>query len=125
MLGRVAAGRGLEAVADEDAYSLTQMLGASNGKRRYLLRCVGQSMTGAGIEDGDTLVIEENEDPPNGTVVVALIGGSEEVTVKKLYREGEQVRLVPKNGDHQDIVLPANDVTLQGEVVYVIHPPRR
>lgn len=125
VLGWVAAGRGLEAIADEDSYSLNQMLGTLNGKRCYLLRVVGQSMTGAGIEDGDMLVVEENEDPPDGTVIVALIGNGDEVTVKKLYREGEMVRLVPKNGSHRDIVLPADEVTVQGEVVYVIHPPRK
>lgn len=82
-------------------------------------------MSGAGIEDGDVLVVEENEDPPDGTVVVALLNGGEEVTVKRLYREGEQVRLVPQNGDHEEIVVPAEEVRVQGEVVYVLHPPRR
>ncbi|WP_276129584.1 transcriptional repressor LexA [Rubrobacter indicoceani] len=129
MPGRVAAGRGLEAVAEDDYYSLNQVLGTLGGRRRYLLRVVGQSMTGAGIEDGDLLVVEEREDPPDGSVVVALIGGGDEVTVKKLYRErgedGEMVRLVPKNGDHRDIMLPADEVRVQGEVVFVIHPPRR
>ncbi len=45
-------------------------------------------MAGARIEDGDLLVVEEDEDPSDGTVVVALLNGGEEVTVKRLYREG-------------------------------------
>jgi repressor LexA len=127
LLGRIAAGRGLEAVAaGDEAYSLAaELLLPNSGRRRYLLRVVGQSMAGARIEDGDLLVIEEDEDPPNGTVVVALLGNGEEATVKRLYREGEAVRLKPQNGGHEDIVLLGEDVRIQGRVVYVIHPPAR
>jgi repressor LexA len=124
MLGRIAAGRGLEAVpVDGEAYSLAAQL--FSGGSRYVLRVVGQSMSGAGIEDGDLLVVAENEDPPDGAVVVALLGGGEEVTVKRLYRQGERVRLRSQDGEHEDIVVPADEVRVQGEVVYVMHPPRR
>ena len=126
LLGRIAAGRGLEAVVTgEEAYSLAaELLLPGSGRRRYLLRVVGQSMIGAGIQDGDLLVVEEDEDPPDGTVVVALLNGGEEVTVKRLYREGEAVRLRPENGEHEDVVVPAREVRIQGRVVHVIHPPR-
>ena len=127
LLGRIAAGRGLEAVAfGDEAYSLAaELLAARSGRRRYLLRVVGQSMVGAGIEDGDLLVVEEDEAPPDGAVVVALLGEGDEVTVKRLYREGEAVRLRPENGEHEEIVVAADGVRLQGRVVYVVHPPRR
>jgi repressor LexA len=130
LLGRIAAGRGLEAVTvDDEAYSLAaELVGSRSGRRRYLLRVVGQSMIGAHIADGDLLVVEEDEDPPDGTVVAALIGDGEEVTVKRLYREtgeaGDLLRLKPENGDHQDLLVPAENVTIQGRVVYVVHPPR-
>jgi repressor LexA len=126
LLGRIAAGRGLEAVAvGDEAYSLAaELLGPRSGKRRYLLRVVGQSMIGAHIADGDLLVIEEDEAPPNGTVVAALLRDGEEVTVKRLYREGDLLRLRPENGDHEDLAVPAEDVAIQGRVVYVVHPPR-
>ena len=126
LLGRIAAGRGLEAVvAGDEAYSLAaELLGSRSGRSRYLLRVVGQSMIEAHIGDGDLLVVEEDEDPPDGTVVAALIRNGEEVTVKRLYREGEHLRLRPENGDHEDLVLPAEDVEVQGRVVYVVHPPR-
>src|SRR4051795_6042123 len=125
LLGRIAAGRGLEAVVTGDeAYSLaSELLLPGSGRRRYLLRVVGQSMIGARIEDGDLLVVEEDEDPPDGMVVVALLNRGEEVTVKKLYREGEMVRLKPQNGEHEDVVVPAREVRIQGQVVHVIHPP--
>jgi repressor LexA len=130
LMGRIAAGRGLEAVTVEDeAYSLAaELVGSRQGRRRYLLRVVGQSMIGAHIADGDLLIVEEDEDPPDGTVVAALIGDGEEVTVKRLYREkgeaGDLLRLKPENGDHQDLVVPAENVTIQGRVIYVVHPPR-
>lgn len=126
LLGRIAAGRGLEAVAlGDEAHSLAaELLGSRSGRRRYLLRVVGQSMIGAHIADGDLLVIEEDEDPPDGTVVAALLRGGEEVTVKRLYREGDLLRLKPENGDHEDLIVPAEDVRVQGRVVYVVHPPR-
>lgn len=126
LLGRIAAGRGLEAIPNEGgSFSLpAELLASGSDRSRYSLRVVGQSMTGAGIEDGDLLVVEEDEDPPDGAVVVALLGNGDEVTVKRLYREGELVWLRPENGDHEDLVVPAADVLVQGRVVYVIHPPR-
>jgi repressor LexA len=81
-------------------------------------------MTEARIEDGDLLVVEEDEDPPDGTVVVALLNGGEEVTVKRLYRDGSKVRLKPQNGEHEDIVVLAEEVKVQGRVVWVFHPPK-
>jgi repressor LexA len=127
LLGRIAAGRGLEGVATgEEAYSLAaELLLSPAGRRRYLLRVVGQSMIGARIEDGDLLVVEEDEDPPDGTVVVALLNGGEEVTVKRIYRNGETVKLKPENGEHEEITVPAEEVKVQGKVVWVLHPPGR
>ena len=127
LLGRIAAGRGLEAVPVEgESFSLPAgLLYSGSGRRRYVLRVVGQSMTRARIEDGDLLVVEENEDPADGSVVVALLNNGEEVTVKRLYREGNKVRLVPENGGHEEIMIPAEEVRIQGEVIFVVHPPRR
>lgn len=126
MMGRIAAGRGMEAVAyREDAHSLyAQLFSSDSGMERYLLRVVGQSMVEAGIEDGDLLVVEEEDSPPDGAVVVALVEGGEEVTVKRLYREGDYVRLKSESRWHEDIVAPAESVLVQGQVVYVIHQPR-
>jgi repressor LexA len=61
-------------------------------------------MSEARIEDGDLLVVEEDENPPDGTVVVALLRNGEEATVKRLRREGETVRLRSQNGGYEDIV---------------------
>lgn len=126
LLGRVAAGRGLEAIAETSLVNepAAEFLLSPSGRRRYLLRVVGQSMTDARIEDGDILIVEKDEDPPDGAVVVALLRNGEEVTVKKLYREGERVRLRARSAAHEDLIVPAGDVRVQGRVMYVIHPPQ-
>jgi repressor LexA len=125
LLGRIAAGRGQEAIANEEPYSLAgELLSPRSGRRRFLLEARGDSMTGAGIEEGDLLVVEENPAPPNGSVVAALILDREEATVKVLRREGEKVRLKPRNGAHEDIVVPAERVAVQGTVEWVIRRVR-
>ena len=121
LLGQIAAGRGLEAIANEEPYSLAgELLSPRSGRRRFLLEAKGSSMTGAGIEEGDLLVVEENPSPPNGSVVAALILDKEEATVKVLSREGEKVRLKPRNGAHEDIIVPAERVAVHGMVEWVI-----
>src|SRR5215216_8012309 len=111
LLGRIAAGRGLEAVAfGDEAYSLAaELLASRAGRRRYLLRVVGRSMVGARIEDGDLLVVEEDESPADGSIVVVLLREGEEVTVKRFYREGEMLRLKPEapQGGYEEMVVPA------------------
>jgi repressor LexA len=122
LLGRIAAGRGLEALANEEPYSLAaELLASRSGRRRFLLEAKGDSMTGAGIEEGDLLVVEENPSPPDGSVVAALVSDAqEEATVKVLRRRGESVGLEARNGAHEDIVVPADRVVVQGTVEWVI-----
>ena len=82
-------------------------------------------MTGAGIDEGDLLVVEENPSPPDGSVVAALVSGEqEEATVKVLRRRGDTVRLEARNGAHEDIVVPADRVLVQGTVEWVIRRVR-
>jgi repressor LexA len=121
MLGRIAAGQGIEAVRAEEPSSVVSEL---LGEGRFLLEAAGQSMTGAGIEDGDLLLVAPDPSPPDGTVVAAFIGG-ERVTVKRLFREGENVRLRAENGEHQDIVVPASEVEVQGRVELILRRPWR
>ena len=94
------------------------------GAGRFILEASGQSMTGAGIEDGDQLLIVADPSPPDGTVVAALLSG-ERVTVKRLFREGETIRLRAENGGHKDIVAPAEEVEVQGRVELILRRPWR
>jgi repressor LexA len=126
LLGRIAAGRGLEATASEEPYSLAaELLASRSGRRRFLLEARGDSMTGAGIDEGDLLVVEENPSPPDGSVVAALVSGEQdEATVKVLRRRGDLIRLEARNGAHEDIVVPADRVVVQGTVEWVIRRVR-
>ena len=86
-----------------------------------MLEAKGDSMTGAGIEEGN-LLVEENPSPPDGSVVAALVLGEreEEATVKVLRRQSESIRLEARNEAYEDKVVPANRVTVQGTVEWVI-----
>lgn len=113
ILGHIAAGSGIDAVAMEGVRS-DLWRGVLTGES-FLLEVQGDSMTGAGIEDGDNVIVEREESPGNGEIVAALLHG-ETVTVKRFYREGETVRLKPENAAHKDIVVAGEDVIIQGRV---------
>ena len=61
----------------------------------YLLRVQGDSMIGEGIFEGDMLVVDRSIEPTSGNIVIAVVNG--EFTVKKLYRNGSKVELLPAN----------------------------
>ncbi len=85
----------------------------------YILRAAGDSMTGAGIDDGDLVVVRKTHEAKNGDIVVALVD-NESTTLKRLFIDGEnhQVILHPENGRLSDIVVPACQI--QGVAVSVI-----
>jgi len=83
----------------------------------FFLRVKGDSMIGAGILDGDLALVRPQPTAANGEIVVALIDG--EATLKRFFREGEQIRLQPENPALAPIVLRPGDgeVALVGKVV--------
>ena len=68
------------------------------------------------IADGDYVIVETRDQAPEGAIVVALVDG-ENVTVKKLFREGEKIRLQPANPQVLPMVLEEERVKVQGVVV--------
>ena len=76
-------------------------------------------MIGEHIQDGDYVIVESRETAENGEMVVALIDG-ENVTLKKLYREGASVRLQPANPEFPPIRMDGSRIKLQGVVVAVM-----
>jgi len=81
----------------------------------FVLRVRGNSMIEDQICDGDLVVVESRNDARNGETVVALVAGNE-ATLKRYYREGPRVRLVPANSSMEPIEVPAADVMIQGIV---------
>jgi repressor LexA len=122
LVGRVAAGTPVLAAENVEEH-LSVGPEIAGGDDAYALTVHGDSMIGAGINDGDIVVVRPRHDtPPNGTIVVARIEneqtGESEVTVKRLYREQGKVRLQPENPSLQPM-FPAS-LSLEGVVTAVI-----
>lgn len=86
----------------------------------FLVRVSGHSMEGAGISDGDELVVDRSITPVDGNVVVAIIDG--ELTIKRLRLEHGRVRLAAENPDYPDVFVPElAEVTVWGVVTRCLH----
>jgi len=86
----------------------------------FFVRAVGDSMLGAGIHDGDLLVVDRAVEACAGRVVIAAIGG--ELTVKRLERKGDRMLLAPANPDYPSFdVSEREDFEIWGVVTHVIH----
>jgi repressor LexA len=119
LLGAVAAGLPIEAVADHETLAVPPDM-VSRRRDNYVLRVEGNSMIEEQIRDGDYIVVQAQDTAEDGQMVVALVGG-ESATVKKLYREpGGRIRLQPANPTMEPIFVDARDVRVQGVVVGVI-----
>jgi repressor LexA len=117
LLGYVAAGMPIEAVATNETIAVPEDL---VGRRdTYVLRVRGNSMIDEQICDGDFVIVEDRKSAQNGETVVALLSGSD-VTLKKLYRENGRVRLQPANPTMQPIFVEPDQVQVQGVVVGVM-----
>ncbi len=117
LLGRVAAGQPIEALAHADGIAVPEEFVRRHNT--YVLRVVGNSMVEDGILDGDFIIVEERPTAENGETVVATING--EATVKRLHRhKGGKVRLQPANDAMDPIIARAEDVEVRGVVVAVM-----
>lgn len=86
----------------------------------FLVRVSGHSMAGAGIADGDELVVDRSITPVDGSVVVAII--DDELTIKRLRLEHGRVRLAAENPEYPDVVVPElAELTIWGVVTRCLH----
>jgi repressor LexA len=117
LVGRIAAGRPLEALEDRETISLGDF---ARGGNSFVLQVKGSSMIEDHILDGDFVVCEQTLVANPGDIVVALLGG-EEATLKRFYREpGGKVRLQPANSEMHPIFVSAADLKIQGRVIGVL-----
>ncbi|MBA3916188.1 MAG: transcriptional repressor LexA [Acidobacteriales bacterium] len=116
LLGRIAAGSPIEAVENPQTLSLADFV---RSKEVFVLEVRGESMQDEHIMDGDYVLVEKTATSHNGDIVVALVDGSD-ATLKRFYREGDNVRLQPSNAKMQPIILPAASVAIQGRVIGVL-----
>jgi repressor LexA len=118
LLGRVAAGSPIEAIdASETIFVPENMIGR---RETYVLQVKGDSMIEEQIRDGDYVIVENRTTADDGEMVIALLDG-ENVTLKKLYREGGgQVRLQPANARLEPMVVDQDRLRVQGVVIGVL-----
>jgi len=111
LLGRIAAGRPIEAVPQPETLQVPEEL-LGRGPC-YVLEVSGESMLEAGILDGDYVVIEQRDSARNGEIVVALVN-SEEVTLKRIEQQPGRVILHPANAAMEPMTYSPDAVQIQG-----------
>ena len=115
LVGLIAAGQPLETFEDSERLSFAPLL---TSDKVFALQVSGQSMVDDHILDGDFVLIEKTNRAQNGEIVVALVDGAE-TTLKRFYREGSVVRLQPANATMDPIIVPAEQVAIQGRLMAV------
>ena len=90
-----------------------------NKEATFYARVSGDSMVGAGLSDGDLLVIDRSKNPENGKIAVCLVDG--DFTVKRIKKEKNKLYLMPENKKYSPIELKEeNELIIWGIVEYVI-----
>ena len=116
LMGRIAAGRPVEALENPETISLTDI---TRSRDVYVLEVRGDSMQDEHIVEGDYVMVEKTNTARDGEIVVALVNGSD-ATLKRIYREGTDIRLQPSNVAMKPMRFPAQSVQVQGRVVGVL-----
>jgi repressor LexA len=86
----------------------------------YAMRVQGESMRDASVHDGDLVILRHQQSADAGEMVAAWLGDERGLTLKRYYPEGENVRLQPANEAYDPIIVPSDQVEIQGRVVAVV-----
>ena len=117
LLGRVAAGRPVEAFEQPETISLADFAGQ---KDVFVLKVKGDSMIEEHILDGDFILVEKTSHAADRDIVVALVGGSE-TTLKRFHREPDgRIRLQPANARMKPIFVAPDQLAIQGRLLAVL-----
>ncbi len=117
LAGLIAAGEPIEAVRGNELVAVPEdMIGR---REVYVLKVRGESMVDEQVRDGDYVIVENRTDPKNGEMVVALLNG-ENATLKKFYREKNQIRLQPAHPTMKPIFVQDDELAIQGVVVGIM-----
>jgi repressor LexA len=126
VIGQIAAGLPIPVPGDLEGSDATESveLGASlvpnSGQGLFALRVKGHSMIDALINDGDVVVLKQQETCENGETVAVWLKDERETTLKRFYLEGDRVRLQPANTSMDPIYTAADNVEVQGRLVTVL-----
>jgi len=125
LLGCIAAGEPIPVPASEtwkseavETLELTEEL--IQGKEVYALRVKGLSMIDALIDDGDVVLMEPANAADDGDMVAVWLKDRQEVTLKRLFREQQMIRLQPSNSQMESLYVNPKNMDVQGKVVGVI-----
>lgn len=118
LYGKIAAGTPIEALQD-DSFNVDVPASLLGLGEHYALEVDGDSMIEAGINSGDTVIIQRCSTAENGAIVVALVD-QEEATLKKLRRKGGSIALEPANKAYETRIFPPERVKIQGRLVGLI-----
>jgi repressor LexA len=116
LLGTVAAGQPILAEENWDGSIILHQSLLKKNRQYFALTVRGDSMSGAGIMDGDTAVIEKQNTIKNGEIAVAVV--DEAVTLKRFYKESARVRLQPENSAYKPIY--SQNVRVLGRLARII-----
>jgi repressor LexA len=116
LVGRIAAGRPIEAIEDTELLDLESLFRGRPGET-FALQVRGDSMIDEQIRDGDFVIVEKRATARDGETVVAILPDGD-ATLKKFYKEKGRIRLQPANPTMQPIYAP--NVTIQGVVIGVL-----
>jgi repressor LexA len=116
LMGRIAAGQPIQAIENPETISLADFV---QSKEVYVLQVRGDSMQDEAILDGDYVLVEKSRTAHNGDIVVAIVN-RDDATLKRFYREGDNIRLQPSNANMKPIVVHASTVEIQGRVIGVL-----
>ncbi|WP_312526637.1 transcriptional repressor LexA [Paracoccus sp. (in: a-proteobacteria)] len=119
VMGRIAAGVPIEAISEISHHIAVPGSMLSTRDHHYALEVRGDSMIEAGINDGDVVVIREQDTADNGDIVVALVEGHE-ATLKRYRRRNGLIALEAANQAYETRLLPENMVKVQGRLVGLI-----
>ncbi len=114
LMGLIAAGGPIEAISDPKPIEVPRNM-LSSGANYYALKVTGRSMIEEGISDGDIVIVREQQTVEDGEKAIAYMPDRNEVTLKKIYREGDRVKLVPANKYMEPFY--ETNVEIQGKVV--------
>ncbi|MDB6181395.1 transcriptional repressor LexA [Paracoccus fistulariae] len=119
LMGRIAAGVPIEAISEASHNISVPGTMLSGREHHYALEVKGDSMIEAGINDGDVVVIREQNTADNGDIIVALVDGHE-ATLKRYRRRGAMIALEAANSAYETRILPEESVRVQGRLVGLI-----
>ena len=118
ILGKIAAGKPIEAISNYDEFIEVPSSYISS-KECFALYVEGDSMIDEGIYDGDTVIINKQTDIKNGDIIVALID-KEEATLKKFRQKGDSIALEPANKHYKTQIYGPDRITIQGKMCTLI-----